>query len=153
MLLARMTYTQVREYLNRDDRLIISVGSTEQHGPRGVLGTDFMIAEKIAREAAERLNIICAPAMPYGMSEHHTGFPGTLSIPPGPMVEVYTAILQSAYRSGFRRIVMVNGHGGNTPCMGLAATQAAETYPDILIKISEWFRDPQVSYRSGVRPG
>ena len=144
MLLARMTSKQTREYLNRDDRLVIPVGSVEQHGPRGVLGTDFMIAEKLAREAAERVQIMCAPSMPYGMSEHHTGFTGTLSLQPLPLIEVYTSILRSAYCSGFRRIVLVNGHGGNTACLGLAATKAAETCLDILVKISEWFRNPQV---------
>jgi creatinine amidohydrolase len=140
-----MTSKQIREYLNQDNRLVLPVGSVEQHGPRGVLGTDFMIAEKIAREAAERVQIMCAPSMPYGMSEHHTGFTGTLSLQPMPLVEVYTSILRSAYRSGFRRIVLVNGHGGNTACLSLAGTQAAETCPAILVKISEWFRSPQVT--------
>jgi len=144
MLLERMTTNQVSDYLLQDDRLLVPVGSTEQHGPRGVIGTDAMIAQKIAESAADKRKVVCAPCVAYGMSEHHLGFPGTFSVSPTTLIDLYASLLRSGYESGFRRVVIVNGHGGNTHCLHLACIEAAKSCPDLLVRVSEWFRDPGV---------
>lgn len=139
LLLERMTSGEIANYLKMNDRILFPIGSIEQHGPKGVLGTDFMIAEKLAHAIAGATSTVCAPSVPYGMSEHHSGFTGTISIGAVTLINFYAALLSSIYRSGFRRIMIVNGHGGNTPCIKAACSEAADSCPDILVRIAEWF--------------
>ena len=75
MLLKELDWQGVKDYLERDDRIILPIGSVEQHGPIGVFGTDHLIPEAIAAEAAERTNTIAAPVLCYGMAQHHMAFP------------------------------------------------------------------------------
>lgn len=99
--------------------LIVPLGSTEQHGPHLPLDTDTRIAAAVAAEVARRLGHLLAPAMPYGSSGEHQGFPGTVSIG----TEVLTAVLLEYGRSACdwaARLVFVNGHGGNVEALRAA---------------------------------
>jgi len=112
-LLEECGWLDVQEYLQHDDRLILVIGSTEQHGRHLVLGTDVWQAWEIAARLSERSGVLLAPPVSYGMSLHHLGFPGTLSLRPQTLSSVVADLLESAYEHGFRRILLLNGHGGN----------------------------------------
>jgi creatinine amidohydrolase len=144
MLLAECTWKQVADYLERDDRIIVPVGSTEQHGPRAVLGTDFLVPAGIAREAGKRAGVLVAPAVCYGMSLHHMAFPGTISLRPSTHLLLIYDILASLDRHGFRRILLLNGHGGNTPSLMAAVAEANDVHTALKIKVCDWWTLPGV---------
>ncbi|NHJ84985.1 MAG: creatininase family protein [Asgard group archaeon] len=114
MLLENMTTNEVKEYLKKDCVIIIPVGSTEQHGPANPLGTDFIAAQYIAREASKKANIICAPTIPIGVSEHHKEFTGSLWVRPTVYMEFMKQYISSILHHGFTKIIVINGHGGNS---------------------------------------
>ncbi|MDE3089362.1 MAG: creatininase family protein [Chloroflexota bacterium] len=145
-LLAEMSWEEVNEYLERDNRVILPLGATEQHGRHLGLGTDFIEAEAIARGAGERSHVAVAPTMNFGMSHALLGFPGTLSLRPTTLIAVLEDLFRSLYRPGFRRVLVVNGHGGNTAALSSALHLVAEDLPDLRAKTFEWWTD-QESYR------
>jgi creatinine amidohydrolase len=140
MLLARVTRSELEAYRERDNRILFPIGSTEQHGPRGVFGTDGLIAQGLAEALGERCGVLTAPLMPYGMSEHHLGFPGSVSLRPESLIAVVSDILRSFWLAGFHRIVIVNGHGGNSSPLSCAVVSAAEACTGIQVKLLEWFK-------------
>ncbi|MDH4330693.1 MAG: creatininase family protein [Candidatus Moranbacteria bacterium] len=106
------------EEFNQLDRIatlfVLPLGSTEQHGERLPLGTDHFFAEKMAEEIALAIpGSILMPTMNYGMSWHHTAFPGTMSISDSTYKLIIFDILCSITRHGFKKIFIANGHGGN----------------------------------------
>lgn len=121
--LADETWTHVAA---RPRLLAVPLGSTEQHGPHLPLGTDTLVACALAdRLAAARPDVVVAPALPYGSSGEHAGFPGTLSIGQEALTSVIVELVRSA--DGFRGVVLISGHGGNAePLSRAAATLASE---------------------------
>ena len=109
-----MTSNEVKEYLKKDKVIIIPVGATEQHGPANPLGTDFFTAQYLAREASKKANIICAPTIPIGISEHHKQFAGSLWVRPDVYMELMRQYILSVLHHGFTKIIIINGHGGNS---------------------------------------
>jgi len=112
-----MNWMQVEEYLARDDRIVLPIGSTEQHGYLS-LAVDVILAERVAVEAAEPLGVPVLPVMPFGHAPGFTAYPGTVSLRLETLVAVLTEALDSLYGQGFRRFLVVNGHGGNTGAEG-----------------------------------
>ena len=113
MLLSQSTWQEVEEYLNRSTGIIVPVGSTEQHGPNGLLGTDAICPEVIAHEAGEKAGILIAPTFSVGVAQHHMAFAGTITLRPSTMVAAMADWTASLRRHGFTRIFWLNGHGGN----------------------------------------
>lgn len=146
MLLAEMSWEQVKEYLARDDRIIIPLGSTEEHGRHLGLGTDSFEAEAIARGVGEVASVIVAPALNYGMALAQMGFPGTISLRPTTLIAVLEDILRSLYRHGFRRVLVVNGHGGNAASLASAVQMVTQDAPGLRVKTFEWWTDAE-AYR------
>lgn len=109
---------QVEKYLEHDDRVVLPTGSTEQHGYLS-LGTDAILAERVAVEAADPLGIPVFPAMPYGLAPYFAAYPGSVSLRMTTYLAVMQDLLDSLDAQGFRRIAIVNGHGGNAPVTGL----------------------------------
>jgi len=111
--IADLNWLQVEEYLGRDDRIVLPVGSTEQHAYLS-LAVDVILAERVSVEAAEPLGVPVLPPMPFGVAPAFTAYPGTVSLRLETLVAVLTEALDSLYGQGFRRFLVVNGHGGNT---------------------------------------
>jgi creatinine amidohydrolase len=108
----------IESYLQSDDRVVVPIGSTEQHGYLS-LGTDAILAERVAVEAAEPLGIPVLPVLPFGMAPYFTAFPGSLSLRMSTYIEVIRDLLDTLASQGFRRIALINGHGGNDPARGV----------------------------------
>src|SRR5262249_34454477 len=110
--IADMNWMQVEAYLQRDDRAILPLGSTEQHSHLR-LTVDCILPERVAAEAAEPLGIPVFPVLSYGVTPYFRQFPGTISLRVETHLNVVRDVLDSMMHSGFRRILIVNGHGGN----------------------------------------
>lgn len=117
MRLDYLTWKKAEEYFNEDIIAVLPVGSVEQHGPIGPLGTDYIIPQEIARRLEEKTNIMVLPAMPYGVSPHHMSFPGTINIGHEVLQAVVSNIVESLMQHGVKRFLFLNGHGGNSPAL------------------------------------
>ncbi|WP_420717576.1 creatininase family protein [Emcibacter sp.] len=113
MKLALSTWVEVESYLAENKGIIIPIGSTEQHGPTGLMGTDFIIANAIAEACAERIGCYVAPPLAVGMAQHHMAFSGSMTLRPSTYIQVLVDWITSLSKHGFRRIYFINGHGGN----------------------------------------
>lgn len=130
MQLALCTWPEVDAYLTRSKGIIVPVGSTEQHGPTGLIGTDTISAELIARRAGDAADILVAPAFPVGVALHHMGFAGSMSLRPETFIAAIRDWATSLDRHGFRRIYFFNGHGGNIAPLKAAVKEiSAELNP------------------------
>lgn len=137
-----MNFFQVEEYLKKgNDLCIIPIGSVEQHGYLS-LATDAILAERVAKEAAEPLGIPVFPVMPYGLAPGFAAYPGTIVLKIETLLAVIRDIVASVYRSGFRRVLIVNGHGGNAPVGNLAGELMIDM-PDLSIKFHNWWSAPK----------
>jgi len=116
-----LNWMQLEDYLGRDDRIVLPLGSTEQHAYLS-LETDNIIAERIAEEAAEPLGIPVLPVLAYGITPGFGAFPGSPTLRLETLAAVIRDILESLYGQGFRRFLIANAHGGNPP----GAVAAAE---------------------------
>jgi creatinine amidohydrolase len=113
LVLQEMSWTDVNAYLETNDMVIIPIGSTEQHGPHLPLGTDSYIATDLAKMISSRTGVLVAPVVLAGYSVYHSGFSGTLSLKPETMEQVLFETAGMLIKHGFRRIMFLNGHGGN----------------------------------------
>ncbi|MEM8603018.1 MAG: creatininase family protein [Cyanobacteria bacterium P01_H01_bin.121] len=129
MLLHLSTWPDVEAYLQQSQGIIIPIGSTEQHGPSGLIGTDAICAEAIAQGVGEQTGALVAPTLSIGMALHHTAFPGTISFRPSTLIQVVQDIVAGLAKSGFRRFFFINGHGGNIATYKAAF---AETYAALI---------------------
>lgn len=128
MLLKLSTWQEVEDYLSHSQAIIIPVGSTEQHGPTGLIGTDAICPEKIAEQVARQENILVAPTVYYGMSQHHLGFSGSITLRPSTMVSMIRDIVDSLAVHGFTRLLFFNGHGGNVSPLKTAFSEIYAGY-------------------------
>lgn len=144
LLLEELGWPDVAEYLRRDERLILVIGSTEQHGRHLAFGSDVWEAWEIARRVSERSGVLLAPSVNYGMSLHHLGFPGSLSLRPQTLSSIVVDLLESAYEHGLRRILILNGHGGNVAAIQVALAEALHELYGLQVRIGNWWREPEV---------
>ncbi|BAP18530.1 creatininase family protein [cyanobacterium endosymbiont of Epithemia turgida] len=123
MLLNLSTWTEVEDYIKTSQGLIIPIGSTEQHGPTGLIGTDSICAEVIAKGVGEKMQAMVAPTINVGMALHHTAFPGTISLRPTTLIQVIEDYLTCLTKVGFSKFFFINGHGGNIASLKVAFSQ------------------------------
>jgi creatinine amidohydrolase len=121
---------------------VLPVGATEQHGPHLPLGTDFLIVEHLARAAAAlargNIDVLVTPTLPFGSSHHHLPFGGTVSLSTERYYGALRDMVESLIQSGFRRLFILNGHGGNHEIIQLVARDLALAYPVNLGAASYW---------------
>ncbi len=125
MQLHLSTWTEVETYLQTTTGIIIPIGSTEQHGPTGLIGTDAITAEAIAQAVGTATGSLVAPTINVAMALHHTDFPGTISLRPSTLILVIRDYLTCLTRAGFTKFFFINGHGGNIATLKAAFS---ETY-------------------------
>ena len=113
MRLDQSTWQEVEAYLDRSTGIVLPIGSTEQHGPNGLIGTDALCADIIARAVGDRADAMVAPPLNFGMAQHHMAFAGTMTLRPQTMLAVLVDLLTSMAHHGFDRCFVINGHGGN----------------------------------------
>jgi creatinine amidohydrolase len=122
--------------------LVLPVGATEQHGPHLPLGTDFLIVEHVTRAAAgvarADFDVLVAPTLQTGSSHHHLPFGGTISLSTERYYGALRDMTESLIQSGFRRIFIVNGHGGNHELIQLVVRDVALSHPCNLAAASYW---------------
>ncbi len=126
MELQKCTWPEVEAYLQHSQSVIIPIGSTEQHGPTGMIGTDSLCADAIAKEVANRLNLMVCPPLNYGMATHHMAFAGTITLQPDTLVRMIKDIVTSLSEHGFEEFIFINGHGGNMPSLKRTFEQLEE---------------------------
>ncbi|MEX0340112.1 MAG: creatininase family protein [Arenibacterium sp.] len=140
MKVADMNWRDVEAAAARDPRCVLPIGSTEQHAQLS-LCVDMILAEKVASDAAEPLGIPVFPVMPYGLAPYFNAYPGTVSLRVETLMAVVRDIIASLCRSGFQKILIVNGHGGNNPVGALAQELMAED-GGISVKFHNWWNAP-----------
>jgi creatinine amidohydrolase len=142
MHIARMHWQQVEDYLGHDDRAVLPLGCTEQHAYLS-LSTDSMLAERVAGEAAAPLGVPVFPVVAYGITPYFQAYPGTISLRLDTYLHLVHDLLDGLFTQGFRRIVVVNGHGGNTPAQALVDEWLAD-HVGAQVKWHNWWNAPQV---------
>ena len=141
MTIAAMNWSQVERYLETDDRAVVPLGSTEQHAGLS-LAVDSILSERVATEAAGPLGVPVFPALPYGITPYFLAYPGSVSLRVSTYLALVRDILDSLRRQGFRRILLVNGHGGNAPAGSLAVEWMAD-HPGTAVKFHNWWNAPE----------
>jgi creatinine amidohydrolase len=142
MQISAMHWQQVEAYLRHDDRAVLPLGSTEQHAYLS-LSTDSILAERLAREAAEPLGVPVFPVVAYGLTPYFRAYPGTISLRAETYLRLVRDIFDGLYAQGFRRIVVVNGHGGNAPAQALVDEWLTDTGTG-QVKWHNWWNAPRV---------
>jgi creatinine amidohydrolase/Fe(II)-dependent formamide hydrolase-like protein len=144
---------EVEDYLRHSPGIVMPIGSTEQHGPNGLLGTDAMCPEIIAHRAGEQSGLLVGPTLSLGIAQHHMAFAGSMCLRPSTLIAVLYDAVDSLRRHGFTRIYFLNGHGGNIATVNAAFAQiygrysmAAEPCP-FALKRRDWWELPDVTER------
>jgi creatinine amidohydrolase len=156
MLLHLSTWIEVETYLQQSQGMIVPIGSTEQHGPTGLIGTDAICAESIARGVGEATQALVAPTINVGMALHHTAFPGSISLRPSTLMLVIRDYLISLTRAGFTKFFFINGHGGNMATLKAAFSESYAILTDLNIpnadrvqcRLANWFMCGSVYQRA-----
>lgn len=137
MRLDLATWPEVEAYLKRRQGIFLPTGSTEQHGPIGLIGTDTLCATAVAGRAAEQAGAMVAPPLAYTPAPFNTGFPGTVSLSAPVFQAMAAEVIDGLYAQGFHRIYVLNGHGANLAPLA----ELAQTRPHLRLK-SWWDFEP-----------
>ncbi|WP_088332860.1 creatininase family protein [Lacimicrobium sp. SS2-24] len=152
MLLTQSSWMEVEDYLQRSTSILVPIGSIEQHGPNGLLGTDAICPQVIAEHAQGLTDMLVGPTFSVGCAQHHLGFAGTITLRPSTMIASMLDWTASLQRHGFERIYWLNGHGGNVATINAAfaesyAARSFATTPsrlELLHKLQNWWQFEQV---------
>lgn len=154
MLMALSTWCDVEAYLQRSRSILLPIGSMEQHGPTGLIGTDAICPQVIAEAAgADHPDILVGPTFNVGCAQHHLGFPGSMTLRPSTMIAAIADWCASLRRHGFERIYWINGHGGNVATIAAAFAEvyaqrsldgANSSIPSLTLRQRNWWELPRV---------
>jgi creatinine amidohydrolase/Fe(II)-dependent formamide hydrolase-like protein len=147
MILGFSTWPEIEAWLAKSNTVVVPIGSNEQHGPTGLLGTDWLCPEIIAHEAHKSGGeILVAPTFNIGMAQHHLGFPGTISLKPSTFMAAIGDWVDSLSRHGFQKIYFLNGHGGNVASIEAAFSEIYAKYSfaaeecRFMLKLRSWWQ-------------
>ena len=152
MQLHLCTWPEIEDYLTRSRGIIFPIGSTEQHGPSGLIGTDAICAEAVAKGVGETTGALVGPTINVGMALHHLAFPGSISLRPSTLIALIQDYVKPLARNGFERFYFINGHGGNVASMKAAFSEACSGVIDANIpnaervrcKLANWYQGKAV---------
>jgi len=139
--IGEMNWRDVEAFLAKDDRAVLPTGSTEQHAQLS-LSVDSILSERVAVEAAAPTGVPVFPVIPYGITPAFMAFPGTVNLKIETFLSVVRDVLDSLATHGFKRIVIVNGHGGNAPAQSLAGEWMG-SHPGVQVKFHNWYNAPK----------
>jgi creatinine amidohydrolase len=148
-----LNWFDVEAYLKHDDRLMMILGSCEQHAYLSLL-TDVKIPLALADAASRASGVAVAPPLNFGSSPYFLAYPGTLSLRLATLVDIVEDLVRSAHRQGFRRILFLNGHGGNDSARGRLYEVASEL-PELRLAWYAWWQSHSVqavAEKHGLRP-
>ena len=139
----RLRADELRERATKDAMVIVPVGSLEQHGPHLPVEIDSLLGEavalKTARLAAAKENVLVLPMLWTGLSEHHMSFGGTVTLDTPTFLNLIRCVCESVVRHGFRRIVLLNGHGGNDNALRVAADELSPKLGVPIVQLTYWY--------------
>lgn len=141
MRVSDTNWMELEAYLGRDDRAVLPLGSTEQHGYLS-LSVDSILSERVAVEAADPLGVPVFPTLAYGLTPYFRAYPGSLTLRVNTYLRVVRDLLDGLFEQGFRRVLVVNGHGGNSPAQGLLGEWAAD-HPGVRVQFHNWWNAPR----------
>lgn len=141
MRIEDLNWMKVEECLKSDDRCVLPLGCTEQHAYLS-LATDSILASRVAVEAAAPLGIPVFPVLPYGLTPSFTAYPGAVTLTLETYGKILRELLTSIVHQGFKRILIVNGHGGNTPARA-SVIDWLGSYPEAKLRWHDWWNAPQ----------
>jgi len=152
MQLQLLTWQEVETYLETSRGIIVPIGSTEQHGPTGLIGTDAICAEVVAKGVGDATGALVAPTIAVGMAQHHLGFAGSMTLRPSTLIAVLKDIVDSLTRHGFERFYFLNGHGGNIATLTAAFSEVyaarslgtSANTPSIKCRLKNWWQNQEV---------
>ena len=148
-----LSWEDVEGYLHNDDRLILILGACEQHAGLSLL-CDVRIPQALADAAAKQTGVLVAPSLNFGSSPYFLSYPGTLSLRLSTLLDLVEDLVRSAYGYGFRKILVMNGHGGNDPARG-RLYEVANTLPHLHLAWYAWWTShsvEEVAVRHGLKP-
>lgn len=150
MQLQLSTWQEVETYLRRADTIIVPIGSTEQHGPNGLIGTDAICPEVVARQVGEEEDALVGPTISVGMAQHHLAFPGSITLRPSTLIACVSDYVTSLMRHGFRGVYFLNGHGGNIATLTAAFSEIyaqvslGEMQTPVRLVLTNWWDGAEV---------
>lgn len=142
MRLEDLNWFDIDQYLKADDRLMLVLGSCEQHAYLSLL-TDVRIPMALADAASKKTNVLVLPAVNYGASPYFLDYPGTFSLRISTLMDLVEDLVRSAVHHGFKNILILNGHGGNNPVRS-RLYELANDFPEILIRWYAWWQSHSV---------
>ena len=154
MRLEDLNWMDVEEYLKQEDRLILILGASEQHGFLSLL-TDVRIPLALADAASQVSGVLVAPPLNFGCSPYFLAYPGTFSLRVSTLIAAVEDLTRSAYTAGFRRVLVLNGHGGNSPARSQLMEIAGSGLPGMQMRWYDWWLShsvEEVALKHGLKP-
>ena len=150
----RLTWAEMNGAIGRQPVVILPTGSTEQHGRHLPLDVDLLLCESVCLEAGRRAEggLLVLPPVPYGLNLHHIDFPGTIHVEPEVFIAFCLNVTKSVAYHGFEKILIVNGHGSNTPLIDVVARRttletgslcASCNYGSLAVEAFRTFKDTE----------
>ena len=142
------TWQEIDAYLEHSETIVLPIGSTEQHGPNGLIGTDALCPEALAIGMSKKIDALIAPTISVGMAQHHLAFSGSITLRPSTLIAVLVDTVNSLIQHGFKRFYFLNGHGGNIATVNAAFSEiyaqsslglASAKYSNVRCKLKNWW--------------
>jgi creatinine amidohydrolase len=154
LVLTNLSWPEVRDIKDQVEVVLLPIGSNEQHGPNLAVSMDIAASGEFCRRASELAypKLLVAPPVPWGVSFHHMNFPGTITLATETFIQVLVEVVASLHEHGFKRFLIVNGHGGNIPAMGVAVVRVQEEVEPTWVGACSYFSfaEKDVAERHGI---